>query len=43
MKVILALLGIFWSYVSAYSYTDVLKDYEAKNYEKVCNEGNALS
>lgn len=42
MRVILVLLGVFWSNMYAYSYSDVLRDYEAKNFEKVCNEGNAF-
>ena len=42
MKVVLVFLGVFWSYMYAYSYNDVLRDYDAKNFEKVCNEGNAL-
>jgi len=39
MKILLALLGVFLSSMYAYSYNDLLKDYEAKNFEKVCNDG----
>ena len=39
MRVVLALLGLFSSYMYAYSYNDVLRDYEGKNFEKVCNDG----
>jgi len=42
MRVVFALLGVFWSYIYAYSYNDLLRDYEAKNFDKVCNEGNAF-
>jgi hypothetical protein len=42
MRVVLVLLGVFWSTMYAYSYNDVLRDYEAKNFDKVCNEGNAF-
>jgi hypothetical protein len=42
MRVVLALLGLFYSTMYAYSYNDVLRDYEAKNFEKVCNEGAAF-
>lgn len=33
---------LFLSYAQAYSYNEVLRDYEAKNYEKVCADGSAL-
>lgn len=39
MRVIALLLGVFWSFMQAYSYTDVMKDYEAQNFEKVCSDG----
>jgi len=39
MKILLALLGVFLSSMYAYSYNDLLKDYETKNFEKVCNDG----
>lgn len=42
MKFFLVWLGLLSSYVYAYSYTDILKDYEAKNFEKICNEGTNL-
>lgn len=31
-----------WSSLYAYSYNDILKDYEGKNYEKVCSQGSSL-
>ncbi len=43
MKVkILVCLSLAWSYMYAYSYNDILKDYEAKNYEKICSQGSSL-
>lgn len=42
MKSIILLVGLCWNFVYAYSYQDILRDYDAKNYEKVCNEGNAF-
>ena len=40
MRVVLALLGLLCSTMYAYSYNDVLRDYEAKNFEKVCTDGS---
>lgn len=31
-----------WSSLYAYSYNDILKDYEGKNYEKICSQGSSL-
>lgn len=43
MKIILLLsLCMGWSYLHAYSYSEILKDYEAKNYEKICSQGSSL-
>ncbi len=42
MKLLVVVLSFFWSSLYAYSYNDVLRDYEAKNFEKVCNDGAAL-
>lgn len=42
MKIFLILLGLCYSTMYAYSYNDVLRDYEAKNFEKVCNEGGVF-
>ena len=42
MRILLALLGVFLSSLYAYSYNDLLKDYEAKNYEKVCSDGSVF-
>lgn len=43
MKLIVIIaLCMGWSYMYAYSYNDILKDYEAKNYEKICSQGSSL-
>ena len=42
MRVVVTLLGLFCSSMYAYSYNDVLRDYEAKNFEKVCNDGAGI-
>ncbi len=39
MKLFLVCMA-FASYMYAYSYNDVLKDYEAERFEKVCNDGS---
>ena len=41
MKWIVLFLA-FYSTMHAYSYNDVLRDYEAKNYDKVCSQGNSF-
>lgn len=41
MKVLLGLFSIYAS-LYAYSYTELLKDYEIKNFEKVCSQGSTL-
>ena len=43
MKIVM-LISLFmgWSYLHAYSYSEILKDYEAKNYEKICSQGSSL-
>lgn len=38
--ILLFLLSL--SYMYAYSYSDVLRDYEAKNFDKVCSEGSSF-
>ena len=42
MSFVVTLLGLFCSSMYAYSYNDVLRDYEAKNFEKVCNDGAGI-
>lgn len=42
MKFLVVWLGLLCSLTYAYSYKDVMRDYEAKNYEKVCNDGSDL-
>ncbi len=39
MRAILLAIMFFASFAQAYSYSDVLRDYAAKDYEKVCREG----
>ena len=39
MKVFLGLFSLYAT-LYAYSYTELLKDYEAKNFEKVCSQGS---
>lgn len=34
------IFSLFLSSMYAYSYNDVLKDYEAKNFDKVCSDGS---
>jgi len=36
------LFCVFLNYMYAYSYSDVLKDYESKNFEKVCTDGSTF-
>lgn len=33
---------LLWGYAHAYSYNDVLKDYSADNFDRVCSEGAAF-
>lgn len=42
MKFVLVWLGFLCTFTYAYSYKDVMRDYEAKNYDKVCNESTEL-
>lgn len=39
MKVLVILVLFIWNVANAYSYNEVLRDYQAKRYEKVCSEG----
>ena len=39
MKVLVILVLFIWNVANAYSYNEVLRDYQANRYEKVCSEG----
>jgi hypothetical protein len=39
MKVLVILVLFIRNVANAYSYNEVLRDYQAKRYEKVCSEG----
>lgn len=42
MRALILVCGLLVNVMYAYTYNEVLKDYEAKNYDKVCNEGTAI-